>query len=125
MTRRGQVGIWLEPYGKGEKRHFRPVIGWTLARKDEATGKELYYCGGGPRKVVAPDSKCHMSSFHRGPVARFTENGHYSVWYETKARAEEVALLLVIDDNEFLGKLYLCGVTALGVVMGSAKLSRR
>jgi hypothetical protein len=123
VTRRGRVGLWLEPFGKGMKRRFQPVIGWTLGYTD--FGKELYYCGGGPQKAVAPGSKCCMSSFNRGPVARFTENGHYCVYYATRARGEEVALMIALDDEEYLGKLYLCGVTALGVVAGSAKLSRR
>lgn len=123
-----KVGLWIEVPGTGrlkKQRYFRQVIGWTLAHKDER-GKELYYHGGGPRTKVQDGAKPVMgTSFHRGPVARFVENGNYAVFYEEKERAEEVAFQIALGDPEMLGRMYLCGVTALGVVVGSAKLVRK
>jgi len=122
-----KLGLWIEVPATGrrkQERRFRQVIGWTLAHKDEQ-GKELYYGGGGPRGRYEEGATYSMGSMHRGPVAWFVENGHYAVYYEKRERAEEVALLIALDDSGLMGQMYLCGVTALGVVVGSAKLERK
>lgn len=120
-----KLGLWISNPSKGRKGpRFIQVVGWTLAQKDES-GVELYYCGGGPRRHVLDGALYSMGSMYRGPTASFVENGHYAVYYKSRTRAEEVAFLIALDDKGLMGRMYLCGVTRLGVVKGSAKLERK
>ena len=119
-----KLGVWLVDPGKGRKEgSFLEVTGWGLSKKDWR-GKELYYCGGGPRQT-RDGAKINVGSAHKGSVPTFYENGHYAVYYETRQRAEEVAFLLAVNDVELVGGLRLVPVTALGVVSAGKKLERK
>lgn len=122
-----KLGVWLVAPAKGRKgASFMEIVGWGLSKKDWR-GKELYYCGGGPRQARDGEKvvKVNIGFAHKSAEPAFYENGHYAVYYETRQRAEEVAFLLAVDDIELVGSLRLVPVTALGVVSAKAKLERK
>lgn len=118
---------FIELDGKWPKSRTRllQIIGWSVAQIDPtyAPPREVWYQGGGVR--LPEDAYTERGAVFTGMLPKFVMNGIYAAIIPRREDAEELALRLAVKEPVLMGKLYLSGVTRLGVVTKEAKLCEK
>lgn len=125
---------FIELSGKWPKsqRRILEIVGWAIAQQHvDDPLKEIWFTGGGPVQRGVPwvkDAKevyWDLGEPYLERTVKFVQNNHYAAVFPRREKAEEIAMLLGLENPILMGRMYLSGVTRLGPVSRAAKLLQK